>query len=56
MEQFKGLSAAALENRRLRGKFIQGVHWKKIHGIIMYHFERVDELFEELPHECKQIA
>ncbi|QPG06924.1 excisionase family protein [Salinimonas marina] len=47
IEQHKGITVQALDKRRNRGKFIEGQHWKKVHGVIMYHYENIDQLFEE---------
>lgn len=47
IEKFKGLTPGAMEKRRVRGKLIQGIHWKKVQGIIMYHYENLDQLFED---------
>ncbi|KXJ58420.1 MAG: hypothetical protein AXW14_16680 [Alteromonas sp. Nap_26] len=47
IHDLKGLSYDALEKRKRTGKLEEGKHWKKVHGVIMYHYERLDELFEE---------
>ncbi|CAA0365185.1 conserved hypothetical protein [Alteromonas alvinellae] len=52
LEELKGLTYHNLQKRRLAGKLQEGIHWKKVHGVIMYHYERLDELFEELDGEA----
>lgn len=47
MHDLKGLTYDALNARRKRGKFVEGVHWKQVHGVVMYHYERIEQLFEE---------
>ncbi|WP_269519530.1 excisionase family protein [Alteromonas sp. BMJM2] len=47
MLELKGLTYDSLTKRRTRGHLEEGKHWKKVQGVIMYHYERIDELFEE---------
>lgn len=47
MEDLKGLTYQSLRKKRNQGYLIEGRHWKKIFGVVMYHYERIDELFEE---------
>lgn len=47
LEELKGLTYQSLKKRRINGYLIEGVHWKKVQGVIMFHYERIDELFEE---------
>lgn len=47
IEEFKGITPGALEKRVLRGQLIEGVHWKKTQGRLMYHYENLDQLFED---------
>ncbi|MEW9799674.1 excisionase family protein [Alteromonas sp. CYL-A6] len=47
IEELKGITYHALNKRRQRGKLIEGVHWKKVHGVIMFNYEALDQLFEE---------
>lgn len=45
IERYKGITPDALRKRRERGMLIEGQHWKKIGGSVMYHFENIDEYF-----------
>lgn len=48
IENLKGITVGALDKRKVRGKLIEGIHWKKVHGTVMYHYERIDQLFEDI--------
>lgn len=47
IEEFKGITPGALEKRIKAGKLIEGKHWKKAQGRLMYHYENLDQLFED---------
>ncbi|AYA64263.1 excisionase family protein [Alteromonas sp. RKMC-009] len=47
LERNKGMGLRILEKCRHRGQFVEGIHWKKVNGVIMYNYEAIDQLYEE---------
>ncbi|WP_299262973.1 hypothetical protein [uncultured Psychrosphaera sp.] len=46
IEIHKGFSDDALNKMRQTGKIVEGIHWKKVKGVIVYNYEKLDEYFE----------
>lgn len=42
----KGFTEDMLNKWRYSGKVIEGVHWKKHFGVILYNYEKLDEFIE----------
>ena len=46
IEQHKGFTDDALNRMRQTGKIVEGVHWKKVRGVVVYNYEKLDEYFD----------
>jgi len=46
IEQHKGFTDDALNRMRQTGKIVEGVHWKKARGVVVYNYEKLDEYFD----------
>ena len=46
IEAHKGFSGHALNKMRQTGKIIEGKHWRKVSGVVVYNYEKLDGYFE----------